>query len=297
MAGSAKRRLSDEGTPSTSNKKAKQEPDSPTAKPGHVHRRDVPDTVIDDATDAAPLQRPEEIKGAGKGVLTNGSYASPPELQTDQPVATQVNAEATTTAPVTTLVSPPTSLADDVDTSLGHGEGEMRPSIEGGHEGEHSTTLHTPTSTSRHSSRQPRQVDRYVPEVVSTNRGPKSAPKSSSSHHNHNHPSSTTTKPAGVAVEAKSTSSMKKPSSRPTSSHNRPSSGPTLPNGKKGSPTADRGGELDRMNLSSTSAHHPGKAIRDGSSDPAAGEDMESLKLIRELHEQDFGLRRRGGRS
>lgn len=279
MAGSAKRRLSDESTTSTSNKKAKQEPHSPiAAKSGHMPQREVPDTLLDDKTNSAPLQRPEEVKEAGKGILTNGSYASPPELQTDQPVATKVNTEATTTEPVTTLVSPPTSLADEVDTSIGHAEGEMRPSIEGGHEGDHPMTLHTPTSTSRHSSRQPRQVDRYVPEVVSTTRAPKSAPKPSSSH----------PKPAGVAVEAKSTSSMKKPSSRPTSSHQlQPSSSSVLSNGKNSSPTVERGGGHDHM-----------KAMnQEGDSTGATEEDLESLRLIRELQEQDFGLRRRGGRS
>jgi F-box/leucine-rich repeat protein 10/11 len=299
VAGSTKRRLSDEA--STSNKKAKQEPDSPTTKSGHIPRPDASEAVL---ADAEPLQRPEEIKETAKGILTNGSYASPPELQADQPLATKVNTEATTaTAPATTLVSPPTSLADDVDASLDQAEGEMRPSIEGGHEGEQPAALPTQTSTSRHSSRQPRQVDRYVPEVVSTNRGPKSAPKSSSSHHHphHSHPS---TKLAGVAVEAKSTSSTKKPSSRPTSSHHNQHSSPTMPNGKKTSPTTttfDRGGEHDRMIPSSVSAHHhSGKAMGREGGNVTAGEeeeDMESLKLIRELHEQDFGLRRRGGRS
>ncbi|KAK2762790.1 JmjC domain-containing histone demethylation protein 1 [Arachnomyces sp. PD_36] len=285
VASSAKRRLSDESAPSTSHKKTKLEPESPVAKSGNMPHPEIPNTVLHDATNSAPLQRPEEIKEAGKGVLANGSYASPPELLTDQSVATQVNTEAATTAPVTTtLVSPPTSLADDVDTSLNHNEGEMRPSIEGGHEGEHLTTLHTPNSTSRHSSRQPRQVDRYVPEVVSTTRGPKSAPKSSSSHHHHlNHPS---TKPAGVAVEAKPTSSVKKPSSRPTSSHHHPSSGSSMPIGNRGSSVTDRGGPHDP---------HSGKVVKgEGSASATTGEDMESLKLIQELHEQDFGLRRRG---
>ena len=253
---------------------------------------EAPDYLHDDKTNSVPLQQQEEAKEAGKGILTNGSYASPPDLQTDQPVATKVNTGATTTEPGATLVSPPTSLADDVDTSPGHhAEGEMRPSIEGGHEGEHPATLHTPTSTSRHSSRQPRQVDRYVPEVVSTtSRAPKSAPKSSSSHHHPHHH-----KPSGVAVEAKPASSMKKPSSRPTSSHqhqhqhqHHPPSGSALSDGKKGSPAVERGGGHDRIKAAKREEASVGGATE---------EDLESLKLIRELHEQDFGLRRRGGRS
>lgn len=167
--------------------------------------------------------------------------------------------------PATSLVSPPTSLADEGDIPPERADGDARPSVEGEQEGEQPTTVHTPTSGSRHSSRQPRQVDRYVPESQPV-KAAKSASQSSSARGPSG--SATATGTQGKTPPAPPPAG-KKPSSRPSSSH-----------AKK-----------------STSPAHPSKSVkRDRASFAESETDLESLRLIRELHEQDFGLRKRGTR-
>ncbi|KAL1961832.1 hypothetical protein VTN77DRAFT_1001 [Rasamsonia byssochlamydoides] len=182
--------------------------------------------------------------------LNQISYESPPAVKAD------VDAEKVTalpmqpTEPATSLVSPPTSLAGEMDVSPEQGNGEMHQSVEGEHD-----ALHTPTSSSRHSSRQPRQVDRYVPEAAP----PKATNKSSS------RPSTSGTK----------STSAKKPTSRPTSSHAKNSASPAH----------------DKKSVSSTSPRS--KSMKQRHSFAESETDPESLRLIRELQEQEFGLRRR----
>lgn len=197
------------------------------------------------------------------------SYASPPAFQADT-VATK---ELTTAVskPAATLVSPPTSLADEMD---------IHDQPDG--EGEHASAVYTPSSGSRHSSRQPRQVERYIPEVhfVKTTK-----------------PTTTYPQPArrssfGGAGARKITpglsSGQKKSASRPSSSH-----------GKKSlSPSVEK--KSERHSISSTSFGQYSKVpkperanLLDDDDDP----DAESLRLIRELQEQEFSLRRRAGRT
>lgn len=172
------------------------------------------------------------------------------------------------------LASPPTSLS---------GETEILPpkhpseELKGGSvivDGEHEV-LHTPNSSSRHSSRQPRHVDRYIPEQqVGTK-------------------PSTITKQAAMATstrqptKALSTTSShgKKSTSRPSSSHTKKSASPSL--------------EKKLAHSSTTSPSSSKNVKRERTSftaDDTTDADAESLRLIRELQEQDFGLRRRAAR-
>ncbi|KAL2003236.1 hypothetical protein VTN02DRAFT_4549 [Thermoascus thermophilus] len=188
---------------------------------------------------------------------------------------------AVPTEPATSLVSPPTSLADEGDVTPERVDGGMRFSVEGEHEGEHATTMHSPTSSSRHSSRPPRQEKRYVPESQ-----PVKAvkPAAQSSFARGPSVSSTTTGTQRKTTPAPP-SSGKKPSSRPSSSHAKKSASPVVD--KK----SDRG-------AGSTSTTHPSKSVkRERTSFAESETDAESLRLIRELQEQEFGLRKRGTRT
>lgn len=170
------------------------------------------------------------------------------------------------------LVSPPTSLA---------GEAEVLPpkhpndELHGGSatvDGEHEV-LHTPTSSSRHSSRQPRQVDRYVPEQH-------------------------TAKPATSATASRQTkpaSTKKSASSRPSSSHSKKGLSPSVE--KKSASSTAAAATSPSSSHQSHHRHDASKGVkRERTSFTADDADAESLRLIREIQEQEFGLRRRATR-
>lgn len=190
------------------------------------------------------------------------SYASPPAFQSDT-VVMEVDA-ASVPKPTASLVSPPTSLADETD---------VPPEQDG--ERDNHIVYYTPTSSSRHSSRQPRHVDRYVPEsqpakAVKTTTHTPSARRASFSG------STTTARRITPGAQA----SSKKASSRPSSSH-----------AKKGvSPATEK--KFDRISTTSTSPGQKG-AKRERTTIADNEPDAESLRLIRELQEQEFGLRKR----
>lgn len=188
-------------------------------------------------------------------------YASPPAFQAESVDAKSSDPVAATSSnPNTSLVSPPTSLADEMD---GVQEGDAVQSVEG----EASTALHTPNSSSRHSSRQPRHVDRFAPEAIPA-RPPKSAARA------------TSTIGAGKTTPPPP-SSARKPSSRPSSSH-----------AKKSSPMYEK--HFHRHAPTSLSPHQRKHTQHLAGDDDA---DEESLRLIRELQEQEFGLRKRSTRA
>lgn len=172
------------------------------------------------------------------------------------------------------LASPPTSLSGETEVSPPQHPSEE---LHGGSvivDGEHEV-LHTPNSSSRHSSRQPRQVDRYVPEQqVGTK--PSTVSKQAA-----------TTNSARQPTKALSTASShsKKSTSRPSSSHTKKSASPSL--------------EKKLAHSSTTSPNSSKNVKRERTSftaDDTTDADAESLRLIRELQEQDFGLRRRAAR-
>ncbi|KAL4896281.1 hypothetical protein BDV59DRAFT_172527 [Aspergillus ambiguus] len=256
-ASSTKRPRPNDDHPGPSNKKPKQESTSPVSRPtqlyrpgevsdtqamhGHAHEMDVT------SVNTVPPQQTMVFHAEKEVPVGQTSYASPPAFQSDTLVTKDVN-PASLPKPTDSLVSPPTSLADETDVLHDQADGDG--------------ALHTPTSSSRHSSRQPRHVERYMPEAH--------AKTIKSTHTPSARRASFGASSSGIR---KTTPGPRKASSRPTSSHGK---GPTM----------------DKK--ASTSPNQPGKvAKRDRAEDEP---DAESLRLIRQLQEQEFGLRKRSTR-
>ncbi|KAJ5169300.1 uncharacterized protein N7500_002083 [Penicillium coprophilum] len=266
---SAKRaRLAEEDDVPVTVKKAKQESTSPMTQPAVFFDHDGDELMTQgdliDAYDHEPLSQIEPGKHlpvADEAPQNQPLYASPPPaFQTESADAKDLNpVPVPSSKPNTSLVSPPTSLADEMD---GVQEGDAVQSVEG----EVSIALHTPNSSSRHSSRQPRHVDRFAPDA-STARAPKSAARATSS-------------TIGDRKTTPVPASTRKPSSRPSSSH-----------AKKSSPMYEK--HFHRHAPTSLSPHQH-KHTHHITGDEGA--DEESLRLIRELQEQEFGLRKRSTR-
>ncbi|KAJ5138931.1 uncharacterized protein N7515_003779 [Penicillium bovifimosum] len=245
-------------------KKTKQESTSPMTQPaiffGHhgdelMARADLMDGYDHERT--VHVQPSQHMPVAEEAPPKQATYASPPAFLAESAEAKDMNTTSVSSSkPATSLVSPPTSLADEMD---GTQEGDAVQSVEG----DVSTALHTPNSSSRHSSRQPRHVDRFAPDTAAPR-----APKA----------------PARAASARKTTpappSSARKPSSRPSSSH-----------AKKSSPMYEK--HFTRHGPTSLSPRQH-KHTQHMTGDEAA--DEESLRLIRELQEQEFGLRKRSTR-
>lgn len=188
------------------------------------------------------------------------SYASPPVYHADSVDVKAAHSMSASSKPTASLVSPPTSLADEMDVMA---EGEALASVEG----EATTALQTPNTSSRHSSRQPRHVERFAPEAAVA-RPSKATGRNTSSNLRRTTP-------------GPQSASAKKPSSRPSSSH-----------AKKSSPMVER--RFDRQLASSLSPHQTSKHAKHHIAED--GLDAESLRLIRELQEEEFGLRKRSTR-
>ncbi|GLI76989.1 JmjC domain-containing histone demethylation protein 1 [Penicillium ochrochloron] len=258
-ASSKRPRPNDDDSAPVPAKKTKQESTSPMTHPmdfdGYaataVVSQDIPADVA--AYDAIGHLQAQPSNVTEVVTVGQALYASPPVHHVDSLDIKDANSLSVPPKPTTTLVSPPTSLADEMDVVQ---DGEPLASVEG----EASTALHTPNSSSRHSSRQPRHVERFIPEAT--------APRPS--------------KPAMPSTARRTTpgpsSSARKPSSRPSSSH-----------AKKSSPMVEK--RFDRHATTSLSPHQS-KHVKHRVEDDA---DAESLRLIRELQEEEFGLRRRRG--
>lgn len=270
-------RPGDDGTASTANKKPRQETSSGAVYPANVTQKEdnvavasvsgngfVPaereqgDHKVFSSVQSPPAETVSPGQDAKNDVgLNQVSYGSPPAVKADVNADTMTAVPIQPTEPASSLVSPPTSLVGEMDVSPEQGNEETRRSVEG-----EQNALHTPTSSSRHSSRQPRQVDRYVPEVVP----PKATNKSSA---------------RNTSTGGTKSSSAKKPVSRPTSSHTKKSASPAH----------------DKKSGSSASPRAPhSKSAKQRHSFAESETDLESLRLIRELQEQEFGLRKRTAR-
>lgn len=278
-------RPNDEDASPAGSKKPKQESiSSPSSGPANLSRNEgevhtQAGLSCEDANEVTPsnTMHPDGLKENKVEAVTEAeetrsfgqtSYASPPAFHTDAEVTNEINSTLLPSQPTASLVSPPTSLSDEADVPHEHGNGDV---VNASSEREHPVALHTPSSNSRHSSRQPRQVDRYAPDTPAKS---KSISHAFSARHPPSGMSTNTTPRTAPAPS----STMRKPSSRPTSSH-----------AKK--PTTEK---TDRQG-SSISLGQPGKNIKhdqayDNDTDP------ESLRLIREIQEQEFGLRKRGTR-
>ncbi|KAJ5321021.1 hypothetical protein N7476_004023 [Penicillium atrosanguineum] len=255
----------EDGAPSSS-KKTKQESTSPIAHQGFFSNDDKA-SLMQVASVAAyghdpvgfgPLNQPQEEPH--KEETSHGlTYASPPVFHTESVDTKDPNAMSVSSKPTTSLVSPPTSLADEMDVTQ---DGEALTSVES-----EAPTLHTPNSSSRHSSRQPRYAERFAPETT-LSRPSKPAPR-----------------PAPTAMRRTTPGpllpSTKKPSSRPSSSHT-----------KKSSPMVEK--RFERHMASSLSPNQTSKHMK-GLIDEE-NTDAESLRLIREIQEEEFGLRKRSTR-
>lgn len=265
-------RLNEEDAGLGPSKKPKQESTSPLSRPANLDRVEVSSsTIVHKAVDFdtafpetvnpnKPLFAANVTIEEKAGALGQDSYASPPAFQTD----TLLPKEETVPAaqPTTTLVSPPTSQADEMDVSQDNVDGE----------GEQSSAIHTPTSSSRHSSRQPRQVERYAPEAQIAGKISRAT----------SHPSS------ARQAFATSAASRKTPPA--------PSSGPKRPSSR-----------LNFSHAPATEARHAGHHGTSTSTSTSPGQaekkqthedpDAESMRLIRELQEQEFGLRKRTTRA
>ena len=179
---------------------------------------------------------------------------------------------AASQTPAGSLASPPDSLFQDADFSpTAMTNGELTKSIEtyGGGSDFGGNPLHTPSSDSRHSSRQPKQIDRYVPNAASTSQKP-------------------ATEDAGYSRRASSSGI----------------SALTSIDGKsrRSSDVSVRAGETPAtvigQNIKAETPTSENRRVSRGRSsfgDPDM--DEESLKLIRALQQEDLGLRRRGARS
>lgn len=246
-------------------KKAKQESTSPMTQPAVFFDHDGDEMMVQgdlmDTYDHEPFnQIDKHLPKAAEAPQNQALYASPPAFQAEPVEAKDLNSMSVSSSkPNTSLVSPPTSLVDEMD---GVQEGDAVQSVEG----EVSTALHTPNSSSRHSSRQPRHVDRFAPDA-NTARAPKQAARATSS-------------TIGARKTTPVPASTRKPSSRPSSSH-----------AKKSSPMYEKHFHRQGPTSLSPRQHRHTQHIT-GDEDA----DEESLRLIRELQEQEFGLRKRSTR-
>lgn len=205
-------------------------------------------------------------------------YASPPVFHADSVEMKDTNSVSVSSKPTASLVSPPTSLADEMDVVQ---DGEPMASVEG-----EAPTLHTPNSSSRHSSRQPPR--HFAPEIATSTsttassttvqvQAPAPAPAQVANSTRPPKPSVRTTLPPRRTTPGPHP--PKKISSRPSSSH-----------AKKSSPMVEK--RFERHATTSLSPHQS-KHIHHHMEEE--GPDAESLRLIRELQEEEFGLRRRRG--
>ena len=172
--------------------------------------------------------------------------------------------------PAGSLASPPDSLLQDAGFSpIATANVEITRSIEtnGGGSESGGNPLHTPSSASRHSSRQPKQIGRYVPDVASTWQKPSSEAARYDSR------ASSSGLSALTSIDGKS---------------------------RRSSNVSVRGetpGAVIGQNIKAETPNSENRRVSRGRSsigDPRM--DEESMKLIRALQQEDLGLRRRGAR-
>lgn len=257
------------------------------------------------------------------------SYASPPTLKADLVTSSEVTASlSATTGPASSLVSPPTSLADDMEVDPNQTDGEAKPAVKNEqqqqeHYGGRSVVNDALTTLCRNASRHQRHApEATVPAAEVGSRKMTTATRA---------PPATVTAPSDLSVAipspSASTSILKKPSSsslsspspRPSSSYHRtnvhpfPSSTSSLKHEmetKQHNPVVDKkrlegryppnqlNSNNNNRHTSPTSPHRRSKLTgrdRGSFSDPDA--DPDTLRLIREMQEQDFGLRKRPSRT
>jgi hypothetical protein len=178
---------------------------------------------------------------------------------------------AASQTPAGSLASPPDSIVQETDfspTAIAHGK--LAKSIETNEGGPEfgGNLLHTPSSASRHSSRQPKQVDLYVPDATSTTQKP------SAQDARYDRRSSSSELSALTSLDGKS----------------RRSSNVSVSAGETPATLAGQNIKAE------TPTSQNRRVSRGRSSFGDLDMDEESLKLIRAIQQEDLGLRRRGAR-
>lgn len=209
-------------------------------------------------TASAPQHTMDSIPSEKANSLGQSSYASPPAFQTDNLVPQDVDQMVLSSQP-TALVSPPTSQADEADERVDRDGGSG-----GTGDGDSYQAMQTPAASSRHSSRQPRHV---VPEIQAATATTAAKPTPAQRRRRASFAAS-----AGV----RKTPPAKRPASRPTSSH--------------AGHSHSHGHGQNHQSHAHAHAHAHGQT-----QNPEMDED--SLRLIREIQEQEFGLRKRSTRA
>ncbi|KAI5304414.1 JmjC domain-containing histone demethylation protein 1 [Ascosphaera pollenicola] len=189
-------------------------------------------------------------------------YASPPSVKADLNPTTRQSAGASegSHVGVASLVSPPTSLADDTDV----GASELT-SMQQRVPHYNTTAIQQTNQNMLHTTVvSPSVADAPIPPINSNNQTPSDAVASSYPDPN---PFPSRTENASLLIQQSNNFLSKRVPPRSSSSHT-----------QKGPASSSRRSRTDRSSLVNADA------------------DPESLRLIRELHEQEFGLRRRGSK-
>ncbi|WEW57967.1 JmjC domain-containing histone demethylation protein 1 [Emydomyces testavorans] len=238
--------------------------------------------LVGNQTDSRNLEHepPDQLsKPATNGNADGQSLPASPVINAKLDAPSQT-AAAPALAPADSLVSPPTSLLDDTDGVVDHANhvpGEQTVSIGNEHDKECTLDVNTPASTSPKTPR-PTVSEGASAEIEKTEA---TSPNTVEEH-------------VISSPPADFSSTLTKPPSRPSSSHKskqfmvKELKQIHTPAEKKGSPS--RG----RQNTSPSSPQRRSKSRkRDRVSFAEVDADEESLKLIKELQEQEFGLRKR----
>ncbi len=190
-----------------------------------------------------------------------------PSLMAQAALTTMPSASSQT--PAGSLASPPDSLLQDPGYSpTAMGNVELAKSIETNGEGSESSgnPLHTPNSNSRHSSRQPKQIDQCLSNAATRSQMP--APEET----RYNRRASSSGVSALTSIDEKS----------------RRSSNVSIRSAQM--QTTERT-EIYKAESPASQGHRVSRG-RSSFGDPDM--DEESLKLIKALQQEDLGLRRRG---
>jgi hypothetical protein len=196
-----------------------------------------------------------------------------PQVETSsksQPSLVNMPSAASQT-PAGSLASPPDSIAQETDfspTAIPHGKLAKSIETNGGGSEFGGNLLHTPSSASRHSSRQPKQIDLFVPDATSTTQKP--SPQDA----RYDRRASSSELSALTSIDGKS----------------RRSSNVSVDAGETPATVAGQNIKAE------TPTSQNRRVSRGRSSFGDLDMDEESLKLIRAIQQEDLGLRRRGAR-
>ncbi|EEP76091.1 conserved hypothetical protein [Uncinocarpus reesii 1704] len=224
--------------------------------------------------------------GSSRTVLepTNGkaesdTYASPPAVNAERDAHSQPRAILGQVPPADSLVSPPTSLHDDLDGVTHQPSQAVHPSMLNERNSGYAVDVNTPTSPK-------------TPHLTALNM---TSATQDAEQTKHGVPVQVQEKLISTSTDT--TSQHPKPPSRPSSSHSSKHAMTKevkhfhTSTGTRGSPS-----QIRHHNTPTSPQRQSKSGKRDRVSFAEVDADEESLKLIKELQEQDFGLRKRSTR-